>query len=315
MICACDTFRRATNESARSGVIQRELGSLSLRVSVSAKINLWLEVIRKRDDGYHELSSLMLPVGIYDFLELESHGGSGISLVCDNPMAPSDETNLAWRAAEAFLGTVGSEIGIHIRLSKNIPVAAGLGGGSADAAAVLLALNHMHQNRLAMSQLESLAQKLGADVPFFLYQHPALARGTGGDLRQVNGLPDYPLVLVKPPLSVSTRWVYQSLKLTRGQSRIKLHSFLARPWQLSEVMENDLESVTLASYPVLVEIKGWLLQNGALGALMSGSGPTVFGVFREKSQADRIGALAERRWRECWVAVAQVRGTAAAKTE
>ena len=106
-----------------------------------------------------------------------------------------------------------------------------------------------------------------------------------------------------------------ALKLTRGQSRIKLDSFLARPWQLSEVMENDLESVTLASYPVLVEIKGWLLQNGALGALMSGSGPTVFGVFRKKSQADRIGALAERRWRECWVAVAQVRGNAAAKTE
>jgi len=282
---------------------------------VPAKINLWLEVLRKREDGYHELSSLMLPVGIYDFLELESHGGSGISLGCGDPAVPSDKSNLAWQAAEVFLSTVGSEIGMHIRISKNIPVAAGLGGGSADAAAVLLAMNHMYEDRLEMSQLESLAQKLGADVPFFLCQYPALATGIGGDLCQVDGLPDYPLVLVKPPLTVSTRWVYQSLKLTRGQSRIKVQPFLARPWQLREVMENDLESVTLASYPVLGEIKEWLLQNGALGALMSGSGPTVFGVFREKSQADRIGVLAERRWRECWVAVAQVCGNAASKTE
>jgi 4-diphosphocytidyl-2-C-methyl-D-erythritol kinase len=306
--------RRATRESARSGVIKKELRSLSLRVSVPAKINLWLEIIRKRDDGYHELASLMLPVGIYDFLELESHGGSGISLMCDDPSVPSDGSNLAWRAAEAFLSTARSKVRIHIRLSKNIPVAAGLGGGSADAAAVLLALNAMVQDRLEMSQLESLAQKLGADVPFFLYQYPALARGTGGDLSLVDGLPDYPLVLIKPPLTVSTRWVYQSLKLTRGQSRIKLESFVDRPWQLREVMENDLESVTLTSYPVLAEIKGWLLQNGAIGALMSGSGPTVFGVFREKSQAERIGALAEGRWRGCWVAVTQVRGNANART-
>jgi 4-diphosphocytidyl-2-C-methyl-D-erythritol kinase len=288
---------------------------LSLRVSVPAKVNLWLEVIRKRDDGYHELSSLMLPIGIYDFLELESHGGSGISLKCDDPGVPSDESNLAWRAAEAFLTTIGSQIGMHIRISKSIPVAAGLGGGSADAAAVLLALNQMVQGRLPMSRLASLAQNLGADVPFFLYQYPALARGIGGDLCQVKGLPDYPLVLVKPPLNVSTRWVYQSLKLTRGESRIKLHTFLAHPWQLCEVMENDLESVTLANYPLLGEIKEWLLQNGALGALMSGSGPTVFGVYGERSEADRIGVVAERKWPGCWVAAAQVCGNAAANTE
>jgi 4-diphosphocytidyl-2-C-methyl-D-erythritol kinase len=315
MICVCDTFKRAAGESAQAGIIKRKLRTLFLRVSVPAKVNLWLEVIRKRDDGYHELSSLMLPIEIYDFLELESHGGSGISLECGDPAVPSDENNLAWRAAEAFLSTTGSEIGMHIRISKSIPVAAGLGGGSADAAAVLLALHQMYQGRLPMSQLASLAQKLGADVPFFLYQYPALARGIGGDLCPVNGVPDYPLVLVKPPLTVSTRWVYQSLRLTRGESRIKLQTFLDQPWQLSEVMENDLESVTLTSYPVLAEIKGWLLQNGALGALMSGSGPTVFGVFCEKNQAERIGVLAERKWPGCWVAVAQVRGNEAAKTE
>jgi 4-diphosphocytidyl-2-C-methyl-D-erythritol kinase len=283
---------------------------LSLKVSVPAKINLWLEVIRKRDDGYHELSSLMLPVGIYDYLEVQSHEGGGISLECDEPAIPCDASNLAWRAAEAFLNMVEPKIGVHLRIAKKIPLAAGLGGGSADAAAVLLALNSLYQNCLAVPQLEFLGQKLGADVPFFLHQRPALATGIGEKLYPVDGLPDYPLVLIKPPLAVSTRWAYQSLKLTRGESRIKLNSFMDRPWQLHKVLENDLETVTLAEYPVLNYIKEWLLQNGALGAAMSGSGPTVFGVFREMSQAKRLEPLAKRRWGECWVAVTHVCGTA-----
>jgi 4-diphosphocytidyl-2-C-methyl-D-erythritol kinase len=288
---------------------------LLVRISVPAKINLWLEVVRKREDGYHDLSSLMLPVGIYDWLELESCDGSGISLECDEPAIPSDRRNLAWLAAELFLDTVGSQSGVHIRLTKRIPVAAGLGGGSADAAAVLLALNRIHRNSLAMPQLELLGQKLGADVPFFLHQRPVLATGIGEKLRHVDGLPGYPLVLIKPPLSVSTRWVYQSLKLTRGESRIKLHRFMASPWQLDEIMENDLETVTLTRFPVLDRIKEWLLKNGAIGALMSGSGPTVFGVFREMSEAALLEAQAKLRWVGCWVAVAQVRANAAVETE
>jgi 4-diphosphocytidyl-2-C-methyl-D-erythritol kinase len=283
---------------------------LSLEVRVPAKINLWLEVIRKREDGYHDLSSLMLPVEICDFLKLESLEREGISLECDEPGVPSDAGNLAWRAAEIFLNTVRSKIGIRLRITKNIPVAAGLGGGSADAAAVLLALNSMHGECLGMSELEYLGRKLGADVPFFLHQCPALATGIGEKLYRVHGVPDYPLVLIKPALSVSTRWVYQSLKLTRGESRINLEHFLDRPWRLPEVMENDLETVTLIKFPVLDRIKEWLLCNGAVGALMSGSGPTVFGVFRERIQAERTAVLAERSWEGCWVAVSQVRGNA-----
>jgi 4-diphosphocytidyl-2-C-methyl-D-erythritol kinase len=183
-----------------------------VEVRVPAKINLWLEVIRKREDGYHDLSTLMLPVGIYDTLELESCERAGIHLECSNPGIPADASNLAWRAAEAFFGAVGVGGGVHIRIRKQIPVAAGLGGGSADAAAVLLALNRMHGNGLAAPRLVALAHALGADVPFFLYQRPALATGIGELLDSVEGLPDYPLVLVKPPLEVSTRWVYQSLK-------------------------------------------------------------------------------------------------------
>ncbi len=288
---------------------------MTAEVRVPAKINLWLEVIGKRQDGYHDLSSLMLPVGIYDTLVLESFEREGIGLECSHPAVPADASNLAWRAAEAFFNAIGARRGVKVLLKKEIPVAAGLGGGSADAAAVLLALNRMHDNRLAAPQLAGLAHTLGADVPFFLYQRPALATGIGEQLDPVEGLPDYPLVLVKPPLTVSTRWVYQSLKLTRGESRIKLHSLLTSPWQLSKVMENDLETVTLAEYPVLGHIKQWLIDQGAAGALMSGSGPTLFGVFRRSSEAERVGRQAERRWPECWVAVTHTLGRAMMRVE
>jgi 4-diphosphocytidyl-2-C-methyl-D-erythritol kinase len=288
---------------------------LFVEISVPAKINLWLEVLRKREDGYHDLSSLMLPVGIYDTLELESGKGEGIRLDCSNPAVPSDSTNLAWRAAEAFFRVVGLRDGVRIHIRKQIPVAAGLGGGSADAAAVLLALNRMHDNALAASELAALAHSLGADVPFFLCQRPALATGIGEQLNPVEGLPEYPLVLVKPRLTVSTRWVYQSLKLTRGESSIKLRTFLARPWHLHEVMENDLETVTLTKYPALGQIKQWFLEKGAAGALMSGSGPTVFGVFRECGEAVEIGIQAECRWPGCWVAVARTLGSAVMRAE
>lgn len=274
---------------------------MPLKVNVPAKINLWLEVVRKRDDGYHELSSLMLPIGVYDLLELELRSGKGIGLRCSHRLVPSDSRNLAWKAAERFLAAANMDMGIDIEIEKRIPVGAGLGGGSADAGAVLLGLNELLGEPLSVEQLQTLATSLGADVPFFLYKQPALATGIGEKLERVAGLPDYPLVLVKPPLTVATRRIYQSLKLTRGESRIRLSGLLARPWRLLDVMENDLETVTLSEYPLLVQIKEWLLAQGALGALMSGSGPTVFGVFFDKKDAERVEALAREKWRKCWV--------------
>ncbi len=286
-----------------------------LEVNVPAKINLWLEVIAKRADGYHELSTLMLPVGICDTLALEAWEGDGVRLECDHPGIPVNEGNLAWRAAAAFFHAAGVAGGVRIQITKRIPVAAGLGGGSADAAGVLLALNRIYGSVLTGHCLAALARTLGADVPFFLYQRPALATGVGEQLNLVEGIPDYPLVLVKPPLEVSTRWVYQSLKLTRGASRIKLRTLLARPWRLHELMENDLESVTLAEYPALGQIKQWLLENGAIGALMSGSGPTVFGVFRRSSEAEQVGRQAEHRWPRWWVAVARTQACTEFRTD
>lgn len=270
---------------------------------------MWLEIIRKREDSYHELSSLMVPVAVFDQVEVAWSREAGMSLSCSSSEVPDDIRNLAWRAADVYRRVSGIARGVSIRLEKNIPVGAGMGGGSSDAAAVLLGLNRLSDNPLPPADLQGLAAGLGADVPFFLYCAPALATGIGERLLTVEGIPDYPLVLIKPPVAVSTGWVYGRLKLTRGESRIKLPSFLDRPWNLTEVLQNDLETVTLNEYPQLVQIKHWLLENGAVGSLMSGSGPTVFGVFTEQHQAESAGDLARRLWKDCWVEVTRVLGT------
>lgn len=287
---------------------------MALAITVPAKINLWLEVLRKRPDGYHDISSLMLPLAVYDHIELEPAGDDGIRVECDHPQVPKDETNLAWRAAQAYLARSGQRGGVRIRLRKNIPVGAGLGGGSADAAAVLLAMNRLCGQRLSVEQICETASRLGADVPFFIRQVPALATGIGEHLDAIADVPGYPLVLIKPPLSVSTGGVYQRLKLTREGSRIKIAAFLACPWRPQDFMENDLESVTLNDYPLLSQIKQWMIAEGALGALMSGSGPTVFGIFAGMGDAERVGERAQREWDGCWVMTTRTLQTPPAKS-
>jgi 4-diphosphocytidyl-2-C-methyl-D-erythritol kinase len=247
----------------------------------------------------------MLPVEVYDDVAV-TLGTQGIALQCGHGDVPEDGRNLAWRAAEAFLEEAGWPCGVRIRLEKRIPVGAGLGGGSADAAAVLLLLSRLLPGALEPPRLASLARHLGADVPFFLWQRPALATGIGERLRWVQGLPSYPLVLVKPPIMVTTRDVYLRLALTRGESRINLKCLLAQPWDLQHVMENDLESVTLADYPELGEIKERLRSLGAIGVLMSGSGPTVFGVFRDGAHAAAAARAAADAWPASWVCATRV---------
>ncbi len=278
-----------------------------LKTSVPAKINLWLEVIRKREDGYHDISSLMLPVSVFDTMQLDVRPGDGtISIDCDRPEIPSDDRNLAWRAARLYLESSGKKAGIHINLEKHIPSAAGLGGGSSDAGGVLTALNSFFENAVPPGELERLALRLGADVPFFLHAKPALATGVGEKLQFAEGVPNYPLLLIKPPLIVPTGWVYQNLKLTKGTSKIKLRSLSAHPRQIREFVENDLESVTIPRYPVIADLKQWLLAQGALAASMSGSGPTVFGIFSSLQAAAAAEIIAKREWPQCWVNRAEV---------
>jgi 4-diphosphocytidyl-2-C-methyl-D-erythritol kinase len=288
-----------SNIRHRASVFLESAVASSIRVP--AKINLWLEVLRKRSDGYHDLSSLMLPIAVYDRIRIEFKPAGPVKAVCRGARLPSGERNLAVRAALRYLEKCGLRSGAEIEIDKDIPVGAGLGGGSADAAGVLLAMNENFDWRLPMEELEGLAAGLGADVPFFLRQRPALASGVGEVLEDVDGAPAYPLLLVKPGMSVSTRWVYESLKLTRGASKIKLNCFKADPWRLDGVIENDLESVTLQEYPAVAGIKSWLRLQGALAALMSGSGPTVFGVFESREQAQVAEAAARERWPDCWV--------------
>lgn len=280
---------------------------MNMEMRVPAKINLWLEVVRKREDGYHDLSSLMLPVSVFDLIAMEIGPESGpVTLACDLPEIPSDERNLAWKAADAFRKTSGVAAGIHLRLEKKIPSGAGLGGGSADAAAVLLGLNACTGNPLNMAALEGLACRLGADVPFFLHQRPALATGIGEKLEFLDAVPGYPLLLIKPPINVPTAWVYRNLKLTRVNPQIKLNRFMAHCTEPGSFMVNDLESVTVPQYPVIGRLKDWLRGHGALAASMSGSGPTVFGIFESMAAAGEAEVDAGREWKDFWVKAAAV---------
>ena len=281
-----------------------------VRVRAPAKVNLWLEVLRRREDGYHDLSTLMLPLRVGDDVAVELRPtAEGITLSCEAEGVPADARNLAHRAAAAYLSRTGWETGVALSVLKRTPVGAGLGGGSSDAAAVLRVLNALAPHPLPLDALLEVGRSLGADVPFFVLGVPALATGIGEVLEPVSGLPAYPLVLITPPVHVATGTIYRRLTLTRGTPRITLTALLAGPWCLSPLMENDLESVTASDHPVVSDIRGWLLENGALGARMSGSGPTVFGVFRTPGEAARTGALAVSAWPGCRVLVTETAGS------
>ncbi|MDD3293803.1 MAG: 4-(cytidine 5'-diphospho)-2-C-methyl-D-erythritol kinase [Geobacteraceae bacterium] len=257
----------------------------TVKLLAPAKINYRLDVIRKRPDNYHDLRMVMQRIALYDEIEITLSGTSGIRVSCNRDSVPGGPGNIAWKAAEALLSRVDSGMGVDIRITKNIPVAAGLGGGSSDAATVLMGLNGILGLNLPLDELMSLGLKLGADVPFFIFGKTALAEGVGERLTEVHGLPKVWLVLVNPNVHVSTAWAYQSLQLTKDKVVDKLPQFCNRLRDVCDLLSNDLEFVTIKSYPVVQEIKELLLLKGAAGVLMSGSGPTVFGVFESEEIA------------------------------
>lgn len=255
---------------------------MSLLISSPAKINLFLHVTGRRADGYHDLFSLMCRVELCDDIRLDLSPG-GIRLRCSDPRLPSDETNLAWRAARSFFAAVGRKAGCRIDIEKRIPIAAGLGGGSSNAASVLLGLNHLCGRPLSPEDLRRVGRGLGADVPFFLFPSPALASGIGDELEAYADLGAWQVLIVCPPLHVSTRMVYQNLnlQLTNHEKQPTRTHLKKSAFNPSLHLYNDLEAVTLALHPELVRIKADLKAHGALGALMSGSGPSVFGLFTD----------------------------------
>ena len=259
-----------------------EDGSLCLHAP--AKINLFLRILTRRPDGYHELQTWMQKLALFDRITLTLRDGSGIRLKCTGGGLPADETNLAWKAASAFFlaGRQGVQPGVDITLEKSIPVAAGLGGGSSDAGAVLRGLNILFGNPFSEEVLLDIGRKLGADVPFFISEHQAvLATGIGDRMEPVSSLDQCTFLLVNPGFAVSTRWAYENFALTKDAKNSTLRGFqkLNSDTFLTAEMTNDLEMVTIGRYPEIAEIKNKLRAAGAVTALMSGSGPTVFGVF------------------------------------
>lgn len=259
---------------------------MALRILCPAKVNLFLHVVGRRPDGYHEIFSLLCGVGIYDELWLRPIP-AGVRLSCSDPRLPTDGGNLVAAAALRFFEAAGRPAGIEIRLEKRIPVAAGLGGGSSNAAGVLEGLNRLYGNPLAPGRLREIGRSLGADVPFFLFGPPALASGIGDELEPYPGPAAFTALVVTPPYGVSTRMVYQklNLELTKAEKRPTRAHFENTVFSPARHLWNDLETVTLDRHPELRRLKGLLLDLGAEGALMSGSGPSVFGLFARREAA------------------------------
>jgi 4-diphosphocytidyl-2-C-methyl-D-erythritol kinase len=274
--------------------ISQTVQSQSVTLRTPAKINLFLKIVDRRSDGYHEVESLLQKVTLFDVLHLAREGKS-VSLSCPGREVPEGPENLAYRAAELFFAGTGIAPGVRIVLEKNIPVAAGLGGGSSDAAAVLLGLQKLLAPALEPEALEDMGLQLGADVPFFLKDYSgAVATGIGATLKKAKAIRGYSILLVNPGFGVSTKWVYENFPLTScsnpyilARGRIVDSDYTAVPPELFTELGNDLEAVTIKRYPIIGDIKKELKKAGAAAALMSGSGPTVFGLFAGMEEAQR----------------------------
>ncbi len=268
-----------------------------LSIEAPAKINVILKVTGRRHDGYHNLFSIMVPVDLCDTIYI-SRGSRGIHLGCKGREIPTDKENLVWRACEEFFSQTGGHPEVNIAIEKKIPVAAGLGGGSSDAAGTLVGLNKMYGNPLDQAKLHRIARGLGADVPFFLSPYPSVATGIGDILEPIENWPKFWYVIVTPGFGISTAWVYRNIKLELTQAVdnyiVKLKKAQYR--NIIRFLENDLENVVIPRYPQVAELKKLLLSLGAQGALMSGSGPSVFGLFTTEKVATRaVNAIIGRK--------------------
>jgi len=257
----------------------------SVRLPAYAKVNLGLSIMGKRADGYHEIETVMHQIQLHDIVQVSLTDGREIVMRCNDSRIPIDGRNLCCRAARAIEGKAGYEIGVDIQLTKNIPVGAGLGGGSSDAAAVLRALNKLLQLQYSRMDLEEMAARLGSDVPFFVGGEPAIASGRGEKLQKVDfNLGGLTVVVVYPGVEISTTWAYSklNLNLTIKKKKTTLTSYNGKNVKEIDfpgVAPNDFEEAIFPSYPHLLTVKQVLLLSGAVYASLSGSGSVVFGVF------------------------------------
>ena len=244
-----------------------------------------MEILRRREDGYHELRTVLQKISLYDTLSVSLKREKGISITTNHPDLPLGRKNIVYRAAQVILKKSRFKGGVHIDIRKEIPLGAGLGGGSSNAATALEAMNQLLQVGLSIGDLTKMGLEIGADVPFFLFEGAAVATGIGERLRRIE-LPELWYVLINPSFEVSTRWAYQNFVLTKRHFHFNLQRLVTTPEEISRLLWNDLEAVVSHRYPQIEAMKRLLVSAGALGALMTGSGPTVYGVFSRKREAE-----------------------------
>lgn len=261
-----------------------------MRLQAFAKINLGLDVLGKREDGYHEVRMIMQTIRMYDQLDMRKSVEPGIHLTTNKKYIPGDENNLVWRAAKLMMDTCGIIEGVSIHLHKVIPVAAGMAGGSSDAAATLVGMNRLFHCGLSKEKLMELGVQIGADVPYCVLRGTALAEGIGEKLTVLPPMPDCWILIGKPGISVSTKYVYTTLDLNTDTVHPDIDGMKkaledGNLYGITERMGNVLQDVTIPAYPEVERIKEQMKTLGAVNAMMSGSGPTVFGIFDNEEKA------------------------------
>lgn len=262
----------------------------SIQLKAMGKINLGLDVIRRRPDGYHEVKMVMQTVNLYDKVRITVNEEPGIRVSTNLPFLPVNENNIVYKAAQLLMDAYDLNKGVTIELEKHIPVAAGMAGGSTDGAAVIFGMNRLFRLGMSRQQMMETGLKLGADVPYCIMRGTALSQGIGEILSPLPGIPDCHILIARPGISVSTKFVYENLKLDQIHTHPDIDGVVAaiEAGDLKDMavkMENVLESVTIPAYPVIEDIKSLMKKQGALNALMSGSGPTVFGIFEDEQRA------------------------------
>ena len=261
-----------------------------MKLRAMAKINLGLDVVRRREDGYHEVRMIMQTIRMYDTLELTATEEPGIRVKTNLKYLPVNEDNLVYKAAKLLMDEFHVTRGVKIRLEKHIPVAAGMAGGSSDAAAVMVGVNRLLRLGLSRKELMERGVKIGADVPYCILRGTALAEGIGEKLTPLTPAPDCHVLIAKPPISVSTKFVYENLHLDQLEAHPDIDG-IRRAIEEGDLcgmvsrMGNVLETVTIPAYPQIGQISELMKENGALGAMMSGSGPTVFGIYDDERKA------------------------------
>lgn len=270
-----------------------------LSLKALAKINLGLDVIRRREDGYHEVSMVMQTIHLFDRLRIKKTKDAGIEIRTNLSYLPVNENNLVYKAGRLLMDEFGLTEGVSVELNKKIPVAAGMAGGSTDAAAMLFGMNQLFALGLTKEELMERGVKIGADVPYCIMRGTALAEGIGEKLTALAPMVKCPVLIAKPNISVSTKFVYQNLKLDEELVHPDIRKLIADIEKkdlhaIAADMGNVLESVTIPNYPVIAQIKEKMLENGAINSMMSGSGPTVFGLFEDEKTAKKAAENVRR---------------------